>query len=66
MSKKGKLITTSIISQSGMTKRFVLSDQLLITHYSLLILLLNMFNTLVLSDQLLITHYSLLITDYSL
>jgi hypothetical protein len=37
MSKKGKIITASIISQSGMTKGLVLFDQLLITHYSLLI-----------------------------
>mgnify|MGYP001363788623 CR=1 FL=1 len=37
MSKKGKVITASIISQSGMTKRLVLFDQLLITHYSLFI-----------------------------
>lgn len=38
MSKKGKLITTSIISQRGLTKRLVQFDQLLITHHSLLIM----------------------------
>ena len=62
MSKKGKVITALIISQSGMTECVVLSDQLLITDYSLLIP----------SNQPLpyfssvrsATHYSLLITHY--
>ena len=64
MSKKGKVITASIISQSGMTEcEFCLiSYSLLITHYSSRPI--SLFHTSVLSDQLLITHYSLLITHY--
>ncbi len=61
---KGKVITASIISQSGMTKRLVLFDQLLTIHYSLFIIHPATQYVQYFSSVRSATHYSLLITHY--